>query len=315
MPFLKRTDTEKPKLALNNINANSDSSHQVTSLVEALTSATKELDSQSSKLRDLEHLLAQERVARQNAEKRAQKLESGRKYEQSGSIDVEAKNAKSDSGPQPFFDNDGTLASQVEESARDVQEITATEGEKPSDRLQKRLDMMLTQMSEMKMQMREYKKRAESAEEESAQSRRTLAEMVEQIRADDNVRSIGRKGGRVQAFDLPKASTDGVQEIIHGTDLKENGALSHIDTNKSSTNGHVITAKAILEKVGVHHGRPVSPKQVAELEKDVSNALAVRMQGRNEQLMQSAPYASIVGVVIIGVGLMAYLNGWQKMET
>jgi hypothetical protein len=31
-------------------------------------------------------------------------------------------------------------------------------------------------------------------------------------------------------------------------------------------------------------------------------------------LLQSAPYASILGVVLIGVGLMTYLNSWQKLE-
>jgi hypothetical protein len=28
-------------------------------------------------------------------------------------------------------------------------------------------------------------------------------------------------------------------------------------------------------------------------------------------LAQGLPYASMVGVVLIGMGLMAYINGWQ----
>jgi len=31
-------------------------------------------------------------------------------------------------------------------------------------------------------------------------------------------------------------------------------------------------------------------------------------------LIHTLPYASMIGVVILGMGLMAYLNGWQPQS-
>lgn len=39
-----------------------------------------------------------------------------------------------------------------------------------------------------------------------------------------------------------------------------------------------------------------------------------QQQRKSKVLENSGPYASMVGVVLIGIGLMAYLNGWQKIE-
>ncbi|KAJ5846180.1 hypothetical protein N7534_009849 [Penicillium rubens] len=35
---------------------------------------------------------------------------------------------------------------------------------------------------------------------------------------------------------------------------------------------------------------------------------------RHNYVEEASPYASMFGVVLLGVGLMAYLNGWQKMD-
>lgn len=313
MPLLRRTETEKPKLnAISSSNGTSENSHEINSLVEALTSATKELDSQSSKLRDLEHLLAQERLARRSAEERAEQIENEWKSEQNISIEDDRSLRKPKSALQFLYgdaSSDGSGNTLLED---EIQAKTLNGGEISSSQLQKRHEMMLTQMGNMMEQMKEYRQRAEAAEEESAQTRRTLAEMVERIRADDNGRPTrkSQKSHRVTPPASPRAD-----EGNSAGGPQENGSIMHSKGSKPTANGHVPTAKAILEKVGLQHGGPVSPQQFAELEKDVSQALAVRMKDRNEQLLQSAPYASIIGVVIIGVGLMAYLNGWQKPDT
>ena len=313
MPLLRRTETEKPKLnSINSTTGTSENPHQINSLVEALTSATKELDSQSSKLRDLEHLLAQERLARQSAEERAEQIENEWRSEQNVSVERTRSHQKSKSALQLLYGDasSDTSGSTLLEDEMDAKNLSG--GEISSDQFQKRHEMMLAQMSNMMEQMKEYKQRAEAAEEESAKSRRTLAEMVERIRADDDGRPT-RKGQKSHRA-IPLANSD-ASEADSAGGPRENGTVMHSKQTKPTVNGHVPTAKAILEKVGLQHGRPVSPQQFAELEKDVSQALAVRVETRNEQLLQSAPYASIVGVVIIGVGLMAYLNGWQKVDT
>ena len=313
MPLLRRTETEKPKLnATNSSNSTSDNSHQITSLVEALTSATKELDSQGSKLRDLEHLLAQERLARRSAEERAEQIENEWRSEQNVPVERARSLRKPKSALQFLYGdaNSDTSGSTLLED--EIQAKSLNGGEISDSQLQKRHETMLAQMGNMMEQMKEYRQRAEAAEEESAQTRRTLAEMVEQIRADDNGLST-RKSQRPHRVTLPESPD--ADEADSGGGTQENGTVVQSKFAKPTANGHVPTAKAILEKVGLQHGRPVSPEQFVELEKDVSQALSVRVKDRNEQLLQSAPYASIVGVVIIGVGLMAYLNGWQKPDT
>jgi hypothetical protein len=66
--------------------------------------------------------------------------------------------------------------------------------------------------------------------------------------------------------------------------------------------------------VGLQNGNVDPVVQFNDLERAVATALASKSYDRNEMLLQSAPYASILGVVLIGVGLMTYLNSWQKLE-
>src|SRR6266536_2286859 len=62
-PFLRRHDTERPLSANSNSPVNREPSSQVLSLVEALNSAKKELDSQGARVKHLEDMLRQERSA------------------------------------------------------------------------------------------------------------------------------------------------------------------------------------------------------------------------------------------------------------
>jgi len=65
-----------------------------------------------------------------------------------------------------------------------------------------------------------------------------------------------------------------------------------------------------MDSITQHH-RSITPPQVKELE---IAATAFAKRHRVNMLEQSAPYASMLGVVLLGVGIMAYLNGWQKMD-
>jgi hypothetical protein len=35
------------------------------------------------------------------------------------------------------------------------------------------------------------------------------------------------------------------------------------------------------------------------------------VRGQDQRLQAALPYASVIGVVLFGMGLMAYINGWQ----
>ncbi len=91
------------------------------------------------------------------------------------------------------------------------------------------------------------------------------------------------------------------------------GPLTH------GANGHNAVKPRLLLDWRTSSLAEVSADELLQLSKAVSAALGRKTTPASgersrtqEQLVQSAPYASILGVVLLGVGMMAYLNGWQK---
>ncbi|PWY91025.1 cytoplasm to vacuole targeting Vps64 [Aspergillus heteromorphus CBS 117.55] len=218
---LKRVETEKGKLGTNSPVARENS--QILSLIEALSSARREIDSQGARVKELEALLIQERNARESAEEKARSLENSSRStsdSQSGDSDIDRDNPQTESSEEPE-----AMTSDSEQPL----EIVSTgseeaESEPPTDTLQHRLEEMIHEMEEMKKQVTMFKNRAETAEDETAETRKSLAEMIETLRQE--------RAERLEDKPVP----------------------------------------------------------------------------------DSSPFASMLGVVLLGVGLMAYLNGWQKMD-
>jgi hypothetical protein len=281
-PLFRRSDTERSRIAsANGAPIRSDSANQVPSLIEALNNAKKEVDLQNGKLKDLENLLLQERQARETAEEKIQRLEQSRQNDSAGS-----------SGTESQTDTDVVAAG------------TRAVDAEISSRLQARIEALVAEMGEVKKHMEDYRRRAEDAEEDRRIARSSLAEMVEKIRADEAEKLAGstpspeRKSGRVSPTFSESPTLDGSGDVSNG-DLS-NGHIEEIAGN-------------LLKKAGLQNGRPVTPEQLTQLEKAVNRALATRPR-KSDQAVQAAPYASIVGVVVLGLGLMAYLNNWQKVD-
>ena len=293
-PPLKRTDTERPQLLPLGSPSRGEAPHQVGSLMDALASANREIASQSARVKTLEDVLQEERSARRTAEDRARRLEkeqrlSGRANEAEdttdaldGVIDIRAPCVDVDIDSGTDNARDEALDVQDRSSERDKMDQSTA-------RLQQRLDVMVAEMGEMKQVMERYRRRAEAAEEESASSRASLAEMVEKIRTDE-----GRRGGKERDY-----------AIKIDTTTERKPQTSACSMMKSSGN--------MLGVAGIQNGKPPGPAEVAALERAVSSALA-QPRRRQDQLLQSAPYASILGVVVLGMGVMALLNGWQKVD-
>ncbi|KAI9819173.1 MAG: hypothetical protein M1827_007329 [Pycnora praestabilis] len=307
--FLRRSDTERPKssTSVNSSPTKAEPHPQIITLVEALASAKKEIDSQGSRVKLLEDMLQQERSARESAEERAQRLEMESKGLRDGVLDkagdgtvvkdtldlhAEANEPRSD------FVSDESVAKDRHEDA--VPKANRTEQEISEDtaavnastaRLQQRLELMVVEMDEMKQHMEKYKRRAEKAEQEQAFDRKSLAAMVEKIRRDSADRESIKQGRRTSAENAPQA---------------ESGS----DTEKESRS---VPSESSLVKPNGLNGKPVGHSDVADLEEVVSTALA-KARSPRDHFAQSAPYASMLGVVLIGVGLMTYLNGLQKVE-
>jgi uncharacterized membrane-anchored protein YhcB (DUF1043 family) len=299
--LLRRNDTERPRL--NGSPVRSDSASQLNSLTEALTSARKEIESQSVRLKDLEKLLAQERLARESAEERAQRLEAEAKKE------MASEEISREAAPEAPAD-DEALEVEAEEQ---VEQEPASEVpgsaivDAATSRLQQRLEKMVAEMDEMKQQMEKYRQRAETAEAESAQNRQTLAEMVEKIRKDEAER-------QARSSSTSPTRRNGLANRPHYTmeGAQENGVVKE----PSEPEGGIEKAREVLRKAGVQNGRPVTPEQAEELEKALSQALAIRPASakHHELLTHGAPVISMVTVVLAGAALMAWLNSWPKVE-
>ena len=289
--LLKRSETERPRTG-STTSPTSTQSSQILSLVEALGLAKKEIDSQSARVRQLEDLLRQERVARENAEEKV------RNMEEHASVPTKEDTAATESQHNRHLEDD------VGEENQAARETTMSEQPKapsemngappaPSPRadatetdLQRRIDTMMAEIDEMKQQMERYRSRAESAESEASSSRASLAEMVGKLRQE------GSSSTR-EAID----SASGLAE-------------AHARKSPKSPAAESISGSTVVESEGQ---RSPTSQGGKSLEHVVATILRDGQRGDGSSFaVQSAPYASILGVVLIGVGLMAYLNSYQK---
>lgn len=163
-PLLLRADTTRPNMASNGSPTRPDHSQALLILTQELKLAKDQIPSLEDRVKILETELQNERCARENAEERAQKLETA---SQADSMDPLG------SEPIPI---PGSAGSETDAQTRSVEE--------ESPNLQIQLDRLRATMDEMKQHMEAYRRRAEIAESERDEVRQTLAEMVEQKRKD-----------------------------------------------------------------------------------------------------------------------------------
>ena len=274
---LKKSDTAKSS-TFGGSPTNPHSS-QILSLVEALSSAKKELDAQAARVRHLEDMLKEERLARESAEERARRLEQHTSYRPVTGI--EQMEGTADANPvaepaeiiKPWADINGSAEPMTcpSDSEQDLQQ----------------------KLNEMKQEMERYQKRAEVAETDASAARLSLAEMITKLRNENAAEAVSAEKALDGVLPLPSppvlASVEAGESSSDSTTFSKHG--SH------AANGHV--------------------RAPSRLPEQLERALAVVLRDRNsngEMLAQTAPYASMLGVVLLGVGLMAYLNSWQKLE-
>lgn len=270
---------------------------QMSTLTEALTSAKKELESQNIRLRDLEARLEEERRAREDAEERANRLE---------------RESIKEREEQDLSHTNGGIhkteaVEREEEKAIGEENGSASPGaaDHSAARLQQRLDVMLSEMNEMKQQMERYRERAETAEAD----RKSLAEMIENIRKD-NAKTASKEarrrsrsdsqlareaaGGNVDGPEDDGDAEEGEITIIREKDIDDDGPDA-LHREGSTQNGHPV------EQNGTKQGT------------NASNALVTRRADR-DLMYHGGPVGAIVTVVAIGVAVMAMLNQYPKAE-
>lgn len=310
---VQRTDTQRPISGMNLPSKTEPQSSQILSLVEALNTAKREIDSQGDKVKHLEVLLNRERKARESAEEKARRLLEGHAPAKANghlvsTVDEDAFEPPSGSSDdhdtgltngyhdtndseEGLSDASSIVSSSTVKSPEELQSETK-QVEASTSRLQERLDLMLREMDDMKVTMENYKRRAEDAEHE----RNTLRDMVQKLRAT-GASSNGKPVS--QTATSPEDETS--DEII---DESESQALASTERRISMSQPY---ARA--------NGSTAMIPDLKELERTVSSVLQQtqpRGQANGNLAMQSAPYVSMVGVVLLGVGIMTWLNGWQR---
>ena len=311
-PSLKRGVTERPKLASTSPIRQENNINQILVLTEALNNAKKELDSNTARVRDLEEMLTKEREARLHAEGMMQKMEETNHTKMNGSAggvplvnghseldsafdppaeQVEA--AETDKAPDsPDDDDDGSTTLQQPDKA---ELLTAA--------FQARIDSMAVEMTSLREQLEAFKLRAEKAEAERDADRKTLAEMVLQIRqrdeddkrreAERRARSVSKDRRRAQSEDnateKPASATNGSAKV---TPAAQNGGFLEEEASDTAP----------------------TPSRANTMKPNVGTLAVQGQQSQDGPLLHALPYVSIFTVVVFGMGLMAHLNGWQPQS-
>ena len=171
--------------------------------------------------------------------------------------------------------------------------------------LQTQLDRLTASMDEMKQQMERYRQRAETAEVQRDEARQSLAEMVEQKRKENAERTNGRS---------PSKGRKSPPKRTPVLDIKNSGEPNgHAGAPQPSSP----TCEALLERAGVEEGQPITFEQARImtqlLSQEVLNSQGVS-DGERTLVYYGRPYGSAAAVVVFGLILMSWVNGWPKVE-
>ena len=299
--FLRRSDTERPSSSSINGSPSRNSSSdqgtaaQIASLAEALSTARKEMETQSIRLKEVEDQLVQERVRREDAEERAKRLEKDRKQRDVTWVETQETSTHDDENVTPIEDEEG------EETI-----IGAVQEDTSANDIRRELEVLKAEFSEVKAAAERWKKEKEQAEMErdaERAERQSLAEMIERIRAEeiDRLSKEKRKEERRKARRSSSTSTgalsgttaNGAIEKVEDLCVDSDDELDAVDPKKSFLeNGHLDNTLA----------------------KDVELPDIETLTARTTHLYQAAPYISALSVVLIGVAVMALVDRIQKGE-
>lgn len=352
-PLLRR-DTEKPK---HSPIKSAGEKLQIRNLVEALTTAQKEIGAQAEKLKTIQDTLEKERLERKDAQERSSRSKPD---EESSSQTATIKDIPKING---ILSHDPSTISET-----DVPTLHSI------------ITTMRGEMTSLRAQLATAQRRAEVAEDESRRDRKTLIEMVESIkqreerakkrrdsrRGSSNSKQINHLNEKTKHSHSRTPSSDTSSEEDEFLDFEDDSAMNgkldqavrrlrehgHVftdDRDQQLSNGPVSPLPTIshlqhLGKSALETLLPSSNDHSSTTDNDVdindkdalvkkesiqqqaspsaqaatntsSSPTATRTRGKiltqDLTVAEAAPYASMVGIVLLGVGMMAWLNGWQ----
>lgn len=292
VPSLKRAAGERPKSGPTlSSPIRQDNLSQIIQLTEALNNAKRDIDTQSARMRELEAMLDKEREARAFAEDLAMRLEESAKSQMNGSAVTPANAEETLAEPTVLADSTEDIAEPLLEESKDL-----VNGKSDVDNvLQTRLSTMEAQVNELRDQMELWKARCEAAETERDTGRKSLAEMVTKLREEEARRQAAEEKVLSSSLQLPE---DG--------------------SGASSLREAPIASSAATEVVNDESTKTDEPEKLEESptlsRANTITPLNAHRRGslQDDRLYSGLPYASMLGVVLIGMGMMAVINGWQS---
>ncbi|PHH87228.1 hypothetical protein CDD83_9148 [Cordyceps sp. RAO-2017] len=299
VPSLKRGSVDRPKSGPPNpAPVRQENVNQIIQLTEALNNAKRDMDSQTARMRELETMLQREREARELAEDVARRLEETANAAQANGSSPGAAHAPADVAPEPLPDDDDTVVVVAAESGAADDAAEADAAHEAAAHLQSRIDAMDEQMRSLREQVETWKQRCESAETERDEGRRTLADMVVQLRAEEARRASSRARRRSRS----RRSRSGQRET-GSSEVRAPGADGTGPGPSKKRAGDEVEDEGETED-----GPTISRASTAT---PGTSAEGAPGRSAGDLVQAGLPYASMLSVVLIGMGLMVYINGWQ----
>ncbi len=298
VPSLKRGITERPKAHTQNgspIRQDGNVS-QILQLTEALNNAKKEIENQSTRMRALEDKLEKERQARELAEELARRLEDINASKINGPpLKPEAEARALEDAFEPHAETTETPKDDTSTTDAKNPLPGQTEAVEASvTHLHSQIETMVLEMKDLRQQLEAFKLRAETAEAERDADRKSLAEMALQIRREAEAREAAAREKASAQSRRANQQHDDQSEISDGS-----SAMIRTPSTCSS------------ENIKTPPEEPVEPPTLSRANTITPLTASVTGLKHDEVLANSVPFASMIGVVMIGMGLMAYINGWQ----
>ncbi|KAJ8104886.1 hypothetical protein ONZ43_g7645 [Nemania bipapillata] len=202
IPSLKRGITERAKSHAQNISPirHEGNGSQILQLTEALSIAKKEIESQTSRMRDLEEMLRRERQARELAEDLARRLEKNLEEASSSTVipaieesEAEATSLNATFEPSSGENNSTALIDTPMPDADKPSPLDTEIIEASATQLHAQIESLVIEITDLRKELEIFKQRAETAESERDTQRITLAEMALQIRQDAEAKELAEK--------------------------------------------------------------------------------------------------------------------------
>ncbi|KKF94120.1 putative protein C3H7.13 [Ceratocystis platani] len=299
VPSWKKSPSERSKSQSSNHTSSREPSGQAFYMQTEIDNYKKKLNDQEVRLKVLEETLHSERSARQAAEDLNQKLEEAMSSNHINGIDKERQ----------------AFEAKAAASANDEAKVEVQELQSANLALKALIE---TLRKEMETTSQTWERRLQKAEAEREIAQKSLAEMVLRIREESSARNRNKSsqhhhhrhhGVRSRsAPSTPQAHADSSSSEDESSEDDDSQPLVRKNQQTAATYKHSTTYKPRLATAA----SASAAVALATVGADGKSATSSRQQhSRGQALAKSLPYASVVGVVILGVGVMAFINGWQ----